>query len=259
MEIAPDGKACSSSGDSSVDSEDGIGEPDVGASADRSGITAEDWYSIVASNSCQVYAQVERKTGERRRISELANLPAEPCQTDCCVRLLYRGHGFLEGVVCVHCDGACEPAHDPLQCYGSPDGAWTTQQFREALPSNHEYRFLIHARDSIYAEEFDEQIRSMGLDVVKIPARAPKANALCERLIGTIRRECLDFLILFGERHIRCTLRDYVRHYNEGRPHSSLGPGIPDGIAPVPMRRDQSIAPGSIVRSRKVLAGLRHE
>jgi hypothetical protein len=67
-----------------------------------------------------------------------------------------------------------------------PTANWTTQQFREALPSNHEYRFLIHDRDSIYAAEFDEQIRSMGLSVVKIPARAPKANAVCERLIGTI-------------------------------------------------------------------------
>jgi putative transposase len=59
---------------------------------------------------------------------------------------------------------------------------WTTQQFREALPSHHEYRFLIHDRDSIYSAECDEQIRNMGLAVVKIPARAPKANALCERL-----------------------------------------------------------------------------
>jgi putative transposase len=57
-----------------------------------------------------------------------------------------------------------------------PTAAWRTQQFREALRSNHEYRFLIHDRDSIYAEEFDEQIRSMGLVVVKIPARAPKAS-----------------------------------------------------------------------------------
>jgi hypothetical protein len=89
VEIAPDGKACSSGGDSSVDSEDGIGEPDVGATADCSGITAEDWYSIVTSNSCQVYAPVERKTGAWRRISELANLPAEPCQTDCGVRFFF--------------------------------------------------------------------------------------------------------------------------------------------------------------------------
>lgn len=63
----------------------------------------------------------------------------------------------------------------------------------------------------------------LGWSSLKIPARAPKANALCERLIGTIRRECLDFLILFGERHIHCTLHDYVRHYNEGRPTFKLG------------------------------------
>ncbi|HSU31305.1 MAG TPA: transposase [Bryobacteraceae bacterium] len=99
----------------------------------------------------------------------------------------------------------------------------------------------------------------MGLLVVKIPARAPKANALCERLIGTIRRECLDLMIPFGEKHVRRILRDYVRHYNEGRPHSSLGPGIPDGVRPVPISSDHSIALGSIVRSRKVLGGLRHE
>jgi transposase InsO family protein len=140
-----------------------------------------------------------------------------------------------------------------------PTAGWTTQQFREALPTEHEYRFLIHDRDSIYSAELDEQIRSMGLVVVKIPARAPKANALCERLIGTIRRECLDLVIPLGEKHVRRILSDYIRHYNEGRPHSSLGPGIPDGVRPVPIRSDHSIAPDSIVRSRKVLGGLRHE
>jgi hypothetical protein len=90
----PTGRPRSSGRDSSVDSENGIGEPDVGTSTDRSGIAAEDRYPIVASNGRQIYAQVQRKTGERCRISELANLPAEPCQTDCCVRFLHRGHGF---------------------------------------------------------------------------------------------------------------------------------------------------------------------
>jgi hypothetical protein len=78
-------------------------------------------------------------------------------------------------------------------------------------------------------------------------------------VIGTIRRECLDFLIPLGEKHLRRILRDYVRHYNTGRPHSSLGPGIPDGLTVVPIRSDHSIAPDSIVRSRKVLGGLRNE
>jgi Integrase core domain len=255
MEVAADGKACRSSGDQSIDSENGVGESDVGTSADRSGIAAENRYPIVTSNSGKVYAQTRSKTLEWRRIADLANLSTESCQADCCLRFLYGGHGFLQGVVCIHCDGKCELAYCPLQCYGSPD----CRLDDTAFPSQHEYRFLIHDRDSIYSAELDEQIRSMGLAVVKIPAMAPKANAVCERLIGTIRRECLDFLILLSERQVRRTLRDYIRHYNEGRPHSSLGPGIPDGLTPVPIRSDHSITPGSTVRSRKVLDGLHHE
>jgi Integrase core domain len=67
----------------------------------------------------------------------------------------------------------------------------------------------------------------MGLTVLKTPVRAPQANAFCERLIGSVRRECLDFVILFGERHVRTVLHQWVAHYNRGRPHASLGPGLP--------------------------------
>jgi putative transposase len=68
----------------------------------------------------------------------------------------------------------------------------------------------------------------MGLTVPKTPVRAPQANAFCERLIGTIRRECLDFVMPLNERDVRYLLREWVAHYNRGRPHTSLGPGIPD-------------------------------
>jgi transposase InsO family protein len=61
-----------------------------------------------------------------------------------------------------------------------------------------------------------------------MPVRYPQANAFCERLIGTMRRECLDWLIVLNERHLRCVLREWVGHYNKARPHASLGPGIPD-------------------------------
>lgn len=66
--------------------------------------------------------------------------------------------------------------------------------------------------------------------------RAPKANAYCERLVGTVRRECLDFMIPLNERHLRQTLRCWVTHYNKGRPHSSLGPGFPEQTfdSPIP-------------------------
>ena len=67
----------------------------------------------------------------------------------------------------------------------------------------------------------------MGRHVLKTPVRTPQANAFCERLIGTMRRECLDWLIPIHEGHLRWILREWVTHYNRGRPHASLGPGIP--------------------------------
>ena len=71
----------------------------------------------------------------------------------------------------------------------------------------------------------------MGLEVLKTPARVPQANTFCERVIGTIRRECLDFMIPMNESHLRAILREWISHYNRGRPHSSLGPGLPDPLA----------------------------
>ena len=91
------------------------------------------------------------------------------------------------------------------------------------------HRFVLHDRDSIYAERVDRTLVTMGLTVLKTPVRAPQANAFCEGLIGTIRRECLDFMITTSERHVRAILREWVRHDNRGRPHASVGPGIPEG------------------------------
>ena len=79
-----------------------------------------------------------------------------------------------------------------------------------------------------FSSGLDATLKSFGVRVLKTPVRAPKANAFCERLIGTIRGECLDFLIPLGEGHLKRILREWVGHYNRGRPHSSLGPGIPE-------------------------------
>ena len=81
--------------------------------------------------------------------------------------------------------------------------------------------------------------QSFGLRVLRTPVRAPKANAYCERLVGTVRRECLDFIIPLNERHLRMTLRSWVTHYNKGRPHSSLGPGIPEKALDTSLRTTQ--------------------
>jgi putative transposase len=108
-----------------------------------------------------------------------------------------------------------------------PTATWTLQQFREAMPSDHQCKFLIHDRDSIFSRSLDCELGSFGLRVLRTPVRAPQGNAYCERLVGTIRRECLDFLIPLCESHLRMMLKEWVRHYNQGRPHMSLGPGIP--------------------------------
>ena len=73
-----------------------------------------------------------------------------------------------------------------------PSAAWTLQQLREAIASDHAYRFIIHDRDEIFSAEFDASAAGLGLEVIKTPVRSPKANSLCERLIGTLRRECLE-------------------------------------------------------------------
>ena len=110
-----------------------------------------------------------------------------------------------------------------------PTAPWTLQQVGDAIPADHAHRFFIHDRDAIFSQELDQSVRHLGLKVLKTPVRSPQANTLCERLLGTLRRECLDFLIPLTENHLRHFLHAWVRHYNEGRPHMALGPGIPAG------------------------------
>ena len=76
------------------------------------------------------------------------------------------------------------------------------------------YRYLIHDRDSIFSVELDASVGNFGLRVLKIPPRSPMANGICERLIGTIRRECLDWLIPQSEAHLRLVLKSWIGHYN---------------------------------------------
>jgi putative transposase len=109
-----------------------------------------------------------------------------------------------------------------------PTAAWTIQQFRAIVPRDQPQRFLIHDRDSVYAAAVDDAVTAMGLTVLKTPVRCPQANAVCDRVIGTMRRECLDWIIAVNERHVRAVVQEWVTHYNSGRPHASLGPGIPN-------------------------------
>jgi putative transposase len=154
--------------------------------------------------------------------------------------------------------------HCTLQCdmTTNPTAAWTLQQLREAIPSHHGYRFLIHDGDGIFSPMLDRSITHMGLRVLRTPPRNPKANSLCERVIGTLRRECLDFLIPLTENHLHIVTKDWVTHYNLGRPHVSLGPSIPDPPVDLPVtpHKNRHHIPGHLkVLAHPILGGLHHK
>jgi transposase InsO family protein len=144
-----------------------------------------------------------------------------------------------------------------------PTAVWTLQQLREVIAFEDRYRYLLHDRDSIFAEHLDESISRLGLTVLKSPPRTPTANAICERVIGTIRRECLDWMIPLSASHLRSILKSWVEYYNRGRPHMSLGPGVPDPPVDLPLIL-HNISGHHVgrclgVHAKPILGGLHHE
>src|SRR6516225_5104853 len=140
----------------------------------------------------------------------------------------------------------------------NPTATWTLQQFREIMMDAQSCRFVLHDRDRIYSSELDSALKAMDLKVLKTPLQAPQANAFCERLIGTVRRECLDFLIPLNARHLRSLLKEWVTHYNRGRPHASLGPGILDLRSGQQQARHRIPIDHQVV-AKAILGGLHHE
>jgi transposase InsO family protein len=138
-----------------------------------------------------------------------------------------------------------------------PTGAWVTQQARNLLMNlgDHatQFRFLIRDRDSKFTPAFDAVFNSADIRIIRIPVRAPRANAIAERWIGTLRRECLDHLLITGPRHLAVVLEEYVEHYNTHRPHRSLDQQPPAGRTPPPS--NATVRP--LRRDR--LGGLLHE
>jgi putative transposase len=140
-------------------------------------------------------------------------------------------------------------------CSTNPTGAWVTQQARNlGLEfADQGMRFLIRDRDSKYSGPFDEVFRSGGIQIVKTPVRAPRANAIAERFVRTIRAECLDWLLILNRRHLERVLRIFVDHYNTHRPHRALKLQPPN--SPRIHRRHE---PSAIHRHDR-LGGLIHE
>ncbi len=140
-----------------------------------------------------------------------------------------------------------------------PTGSFVTQVARnlagDLTENGRSFRFLIRDRDAKFTASFDDVFASEGIEVIKTPVRSPRANAIAERWVRTAREECLDWTLVLGRRHLEAVLRDYVRHYNQHRPHRGLRLEAPSPVATI------SPTPLSLsdIARHDVLGGLIHE
>jgi transposase InsO family protein len=147
-----------------------------------------------------------------------------------------------------------------------PNGLWIVQRARE-FSMNREPRtagvtsaprFLIRDRDSKFTRAFDDVFTADGIRTVKAPVQAPNANAFAERWVRTVRQECVDWMLIWGRRHLEHVLDEYVRHYNDERPHRSLELRPPRAINEASVVRVGAVA-AMAIRRQDCLGGLVHE
>jgi transposase InsO family protein len=131
----------------------------------------------------------------------------------------------------------------------NPTAAWVWRQLIEATPWGQQPRHLLRDRDAVYGRNLRQQARRIGIDAIATPTQAPRANAIVERVIGTLRRECLDHVIMLNEQHLVSVLTESVCYYNQDRPHRTLGLQTPEP------RPRPTAGP---IQSRPVSNGLHH-
>ena len=143
-----------------------------------------------------------------------------------------------------------------------PAGEWTVQQARNLALSFGErfgnIKFLIRDRGSNFTASFDAVFQAAGTRVLRTAVQAPRMNAICERLVGTLRRELLDHVLILGERHLRAVLTEYQAHYNTARPHQGIAQHLPDDEPDAPRATVTDVSAQQI-RRKPVLGGLINE
>jgi putative transposase len=135
----------------------------------------------------------------------------------------------------------------------SPRDAWVAQQLREATPFDTRPRFLIRDNDSKYGTAFARAAN--GIKILRTPNRAPKANAVCERFLGSVRRECLEHLLIVNERQLHRVIKEYMKYFNSARPHQGIGHRV---LVP-PAESDEQPIVGNRIIAFPVLGGLHHD
>jgi transposase InsO family protein len=137
----------------------------------------------------------------------------------------------------------------------SPTDVWIAQQLREATPYGHTPKYLIRDNDSKFGPCFARVAATSGIKILKTPVHAKRPNAICERFLGSVRRECLDHLLILSEKHLHRVLRAYVKYFNEARPHQGLHQKVPQGeVTSIPPDRS-----GDRIISVPILGGLHHD
>ena len=134
----------------------------------------------------------------------------------------------------------------------SPTDAWTAQQLREATPWGKSPKYLIHDHDHIFGALFTAVALSSGIHEVETPCRTPQANGICERFMRSLRKECLDHILIQSSQHLRRVVTEYTTFFNEDRPHQGIGQRIPAHFH-LPISK-----PSGRITSRAILGGLHH-
>ena len=215
------------------------------------GRPANPWRAAEAwVRNCRVDGLHVHDPTPKAAIAELEDIPAQPCGCHCCNRSLRGSHRDLRATVCLCRSGPRATTAAVVAVTRHPTAEWLAQQIVEAFPWNVAPAYLVRDNDGAYGQAFRRRIRTMGIRYRPTSPRSPWQNAYAERLIGTLRRDCLDHVLIFGVKHLRQILTSYSSYYNQTRTHLSLDKDAP-------LRRAVQRC-GTIVAT-PILSGLHHQ